>query len=327
LITTFRDLPDVMQEQMKRFLIERFDLNDGFFYHPQWGKEITDSRRGRDLMWAKSLCRSLDLKLPAPTADERLKMNTVNNNEEAVRELPDYLKSRDAFLSYLGSFNWEKGAYSAGSNLVAQSNQVIAAGLAPAAIEFLNSIQDPETGFWGTAEGYNAVNGYLKITSFYVDAGAQVNHAYNAAMSTMDLLTSDEECLTVCFQYNTWFSLGNLLTLFRSIGGDDNVKLADTIASGLIRRAPDAIRATTRKALDFRKPDHSFSYCKKETSYVSQGVHVAVKGTNEGDVNATIIESSETLDKIFRALELSDFYIEAYDKENYDNFVSALRLS
>nr|MBQ4318030.1 hypothetical protein [Clostridia bacterium] len=120
---------------------------DGYFYHPQWGKEITDSRRGRDLMWAKSLCRSLDLKLPAPTADERLIMNTVNNNEEAVRELPDYLKSRDAFLSYLGSFNWEKGAYSAGSNLVAQSNQVIAAGLAPAAIEFLNSIQDTETGF------------------------------------------------------------------------------------------------------------------------------------------------------------------------------------
>ena len=28
--------------------------SDGYFYHPQWGKNISVSRRGRDLCWAKN---------------------------------------------------------------------------------------------------------------------------------------------------------------------------------------------------------------------------------------------------------------------------------
>jgi hypothetical protein len=28
---------------------------DGFFYHPQWGKDVSPSRRGRDFSWAKSI--------------------------------------------------------------------------------------------------------------------------------------------------------------------------------------------------------------------------------------------------------------------------------
>ncbi len=316
------DLPEEMQEQMRRFLLERFDAEDGYFYHPHWGKNIIDSRRGRDLMWSSSLCRELGIKLPAPTAIERLKAMAENKNDDAVKELPDYLKSKDAFLNYLESYDWEKSAYASGNNLVAQANQVVAAGLAPVAIDFLNSIQNKETGFWGCEEGYFAINGYLKITSFYVEAKAQINHAYNAAMSTMDLLTSDNDCLTATFQYNTWFALGNLQHLFRTIGGKENDELAETIAKGLIKRAPEAIRATAKKALDFRKPDGSFSYNKRESSYVSQAAHVAVKGTNEGDVNATILLSSETIDKIFRALELSDFVIPLFGKEHLNKFLA-----
>ena len=324
IIDSLADLPEKMQEQMKRFLLDRFDEEDGYFYHPHWGKNIIDSRRGRDLMWARSLCRQLDVKLPAPTADERLKAMVEGKGEDAVKELPDYLKSEEAFLKYLKSYDWEKSAYASGNNLVAQANQVVAAGLAPVAIDFLNSIQNKETGFWGSEEGYFAINGYLKITSFYVEAKAQINHAYNAAMSTMDLLTSKNDCLTATFQYNTWFALGNLQHLFRTIGGKENDELAETIAKGLISRAPEAIRATAKKALDFRKTDGSFSYCKKESSYVSQAAHVAVKGTNEGDVNATILLSSETIDKIFRALELSDFVVPLFGKDHRDRFFAEI---
>ena len=316
------DMPEKMQAEMREFLLSRFDETDGYFYHPHWGKNICDSRRGRDLMWAKGLCSRLGVTLPAPTADQRLGLRAEGADESTVETLPDYLKSKSAFLAYLESYNWEKGAYAAGNNLVAQSNQIVAAGLAP--VDFLNSIQNPETGYWGTAEGYNAVNGYLKITSFYVDAGASVKYAERAAASTMKLLTSDEECLTVCFQYNTWFSLGNLQSIFRKLGGEENGRLADKIALELIKDAPAAIRKTTEKVLDFRKPDHSFSYCKKETSYVSQNALVAVKGTNEGDVNATIICSSETTDKIFRALELSPFYIKAYTRDERDAFLAEI---
>jgi hypothetical protein len=51
------------------------------------------------------------------------------------------------------------------------------------------------------------------------------------------------------------------------------------------------------------------------SSYVSQNAHVAIRGTNEGDVNATIICSVEIHHKIYGALGLLDFIVPTYDEE------------
>ena len=50
-------IPEAMQQQMIYFAKSLQDTN-GYFYHPQWGKEATDaklSRRGRDLGWATDI--------------------------------------------------------------------------------------------------------------------------------------------------------------------------------------------------------------------------------------------------------------------------------
>ena len=41
-------------------------------------------------------------------------------------------------------------------------------------------------------------------------------------------------------------------------------------------------------------------------------------------MNATILLSSETIDKIFRALELSSFCVPIFGKEDYPKFINAL---
>ena len=51
-------LPQFMQQQMVYFGKSLQDSKSGYFYHPQWGKELTDtkiSRRGRDLSWGVTL--------------------------------------------------------------------------------------------------------------------------------------------------------------------------------------------------------------------------------------------------------------------------------
>ena len=48
------DTPEFMKKKILDFVI-RLQDPDGFFYHPQWGKNIVDSRRGRDLNWALQL--------------------------------------------------------------------------------------------------------------------------------------------------------------------------------------------------------------------------------------------------------------------------------
>jgi len=131
---------------------------------------------------------------------------------------------------------------------------------------------------------------------------------------------------TVCWQYNVWFSLGNLLELFGKLSGVMDPAEAKQVHALLLRRAPDAIRATKEKVLLFKKPDASFSYLKNETSWVSQNAPVAVRGTNEGDVNATIICSAEILHKIYRALGMVDFMVPLYDETDTKEFLAKLKL-
>ncbi len=319
-------LPERMKEQISSFLFSCFDPEDGYFYHPQWGKNIIDARRGRDLMWAESMCRDFGVALPAPTATERLAAKTCEASVGSQTEkLPDHLKSREKFLEYLRSWDWDEQAYPSGNNLAAQANEIVAAGLADVAVEFLDSIQNPETGFWGSRAGYDALNGFLKISSFYVVAGAPVKHAYRAAETAVDCLTTPESPAHVCCQYNVWFSIGNLLELFDKLSAVMDKDEAKRIRSSILKRAPEAIRATKEKLLIFKKPDGSFSYTPTASSWVSQNAHVAVRGTNEGDVNASCICSVEILHKIFRALGLLDFMPPIFSREEYSDFLREIK--
>ena len=58
---TGKTLPNLLPEQMKQQMIyfaKSLQDTNGYFYHPQWGKDATDrqiSRRGRDLGWARDI--------------------------------------------------------------------------------------------------------------------------------------------------------------------------------------------------------------------------------------------------------------------------------
>lgn len=322
------ELPEKMKESLIAFCKSLQSPEDGYIYHPQWGKNITDHRRGRDLMWAESMARKFHFKYPYPTALERLKawQDSPVENKDSVEALPAHLKSREAFLEYLEGYDWKGDAYYSGNNLVAQVLQVSAAGLTDTAIEFLNSIQNPETGLWGERGGYPAINALLKIGYFYTKVGVLMPNSDKAAMAVMDIMVSDTECQSVCWQYNCWFSLTNIITGLRSLLGEEGNRKADEISALLLVRAPEAIRATARKVATFKKADGSFSYKPHRTSPTAQGAPVALENTNEGDVNATNICTGGITEHIWRALELSKFEVSIFGEKNYKDFLSALPL-
>ena len=53
-------IPEWMREQLVNFARELQDPEDGYFYHPQWGKSITASRLSRDLGWAITIVTQFD---------------------------------------------------------------------------------------------------------------------------------------------------------------------------------------------------------------------------------------------------------------------------
>ncbi len=334
-LESMNDLPEEMRAKMAEFVCSLQSDEDGYIYHPQWGKNIKDSRRGRDMMWACHMAGKLGIKLPYKTANERLSEALKNSKTEeekknAVSALPEHLCSEEAFLEYVKTYNWTNGGYQAGNNLAAQIDQIVAAGLADCACEFLSSVQNKENGLWGDSVCFGSVNGVFKISYVYNGAKRLMPYAGKAAIAAMECITRfEEETVHVCSLYNTWYTVINLIGNMRRYGDDAVQKEADEIVKELLLRAPEAIRASTKKITEFQKPDGSFSYYKHNTACESQGALVAVPKPeggqpDEGDVNASVISSTSLTGNIYAALELRDFAIKLYTKDDLKIFLGAI---
>ena len=101
-----KGLPDWMREQMGNFAKSLQDPN-GFFYHPQWGKALTDTnqeRRSRDTSWAISILSTAGMmptyNIYTRTGDGKLIDGTVVDSSGNVvasskQKLTERLRSDD----------------------------------------------------------------------------------------------------------------------------------------------------------------------------------------------------------------------------------------
>jgi hypothetical protein len=241
--------------------------------------------------------------------------------------MPEHLRSEAAFKKYLEAMPWNApeglAAYGAGNTLAAQAGMISAAGLHEIGCQFLDSIQDKETGIWGVQKGYAAVNAILKIVAYY--GSRPIPNAEKVAMAAMDAITTNERNNTVCYQYNTWFAISVIRANLLRAGGDEDLKTVERLDAEMLRRAPEGIRATTKKAAPFRCEDGSYSYFWDRTCETSQGAPVALP-IKEGDINATTINGQGTLNYSLDALCLRDVAPKLFGDKEYERFLSALRM-
>ena len=149
-------LPKEMQESIKRWVKGLQDPN-GYFYHPQWGKEATDKnliRRGRDVTMAMIALKRVgalptydspngekgDGILPDGTPVAEAKCNNKEEVKPAAKieisscwttdEAPDesgvapYLRNKESFINYLNGIDIHDNPYFHGSALESQSSQI-----------------------------------------------------------------------------------------------------------------------------------------------------------------------------------------------------------
>ena len=336
MVESYEELPEEMREKIKSFVCSLQDEETGFIYHPHWrmlmqdgfGKDanadrIWRSRRGRDTMWANGMCQRFNFSLPYPTAYERL---SDAPKESAEPIMPEYLLSREAFLEHLNSLDWENDSYYAGNMVAGQIKLIIAAGHTDTLIDFLNEKQNKETGFWGKKEGYAAINGFLKTTAAYTETGRLIPNADKAAKSIFKCATTSEAALTVCYQYNVWFSLLNIINCLKAAGGEEGRAEAEKVSLTLLKNCTEAIRATKEKALAFKREDGSFSTYTYGSASHSQGMPVAIEGSVEGDVNGANLCTTGTAKRMFEVLGLADFYIPLYSPDAFKKFLKAAKM-
>ena len=283
-----------------RWKISDFAYNlqdeDGFFYHPQWGKDITAPRKGRDLAAARRLVQPLrELKYTHPY--KRVK------EDGKPASLPDYLQSIEAFREWMAGRSLATHSYQIGNFLDATSSSIKTAGPKYVAelVKWLNENNRPDNGLWGEEVCYNSVNGLMKIGLNYTGFGATLPYPDKSFESARFAIMSDEPVTFSCEFYNAWAALRAVLRNMDFAG--ENEKAA-SLREELRRNAPAMIRKTAEKMALTACDDGSFAYYTARSGKVcttSQGAPVALDNVREGDINGNGCSTSAPLKHMFAA--------------------------
>ena len=313
-----RSIPPKMKEQIVSFILNLQDP-DGFFYHPQWGKNIGISRRGRDAWWCKDMLDVFGVKPKYPI----MSASTTSDEKKEIL-IPDHLKSAESFRDYLSGLDIAEGSYGVGNTLASQINQIKAMGYTDILIDFLDAHQHSESGHWHPVSNYSAINGLMKISGLYAHASRPIPNAEAAACSAIDAIVSDEPIVGIVDLWNTWVSVNQIAANQRRFAGEGGDRLADGIIASVRRIAPAAIRCSRDKIEPFKKPRGAFSYCRDFPAPCSQGALITVPLLYEGDVNATLMGCSELRTAIYSSLGLSSVAVPLYDGDDYKRYLALL---
>jgi len=322
--------------------------DDGYFYHPQWGRDIGASRRGRDLGNCISVLNRFGASPLYPTALDRLSggatpdaspdltANLGTSRTVAVSKIifasttttAPHLASEEAFIEYLDELfatvlsTSESGtavsnSYSIGNTVASQASQIKAAGLSDACIAYFNAKQNPETGLWEADKNYRTVSGLLKISGLYNSLGAEIHYADKTVRSCIDVAASSEEPSAIVYVYNPLSGLSNVLSnLNKYSTADDAKEIRASVIAEMRARATELIENTHKKLLNFKKADGSFSYNISGAPANSQGEPVCF-GANEGDVNGSALVNG-TIRSLFTCMGISlPAYYSTADAEKF----------
>ncbi len=283
------------------------DPDNGYFYHPQWGTDISRTRLGRDLSWATRIISGLGgmpyydtpngvmgefgkpgAKTEATAAPLKESVVSAVSKVIPAAAAPSYLSSVDAFKEHLEKdYDIEGNSYVVGNALESELGQIQNAGsdYTTALIEYLNSKQK-ENGLWEDEISYQSVNGLMKISGVYTSLKENIPKAEAAMDSAFVMLKSSEEAKHVCSVYNPWEAVANILISIEKFSGAAD---ANELKAGFREEAAELIKITAQKLAIFKKDDGAFSYYIDYSAANSQGSAVALEKSVESDVNATMI--------------------------------------
>nr|MBQ4319026.1 hypothetical protein [Clostridia bacterium] len=102
IVDRFDGFPAAMKDKAVKFIAVCQDPEDGYFYHKGWGKNISTSRRTRDLGKGLDVIRGFGARPLYPTAYERISAAAQAGTTEAENStIPEHLRSEAALKKYL----------------------------------------------------------------------------------------------------------------------------------------------------------------------------------------------------------------------------------
>ena len=325
-------LPADMRAKCLAYIQDMQSEDDGYFYHPQWGTAIGDSRKGRDLSSCLSLIRRMGGTPLYRTPAERIASGTASpvslvitafmagdEHKSSVilsdSALPSHLQSPQALIDYIDSLNVRNNFYSIGHILSSQTSQIKAAGLGDACLDYIDTFQSPVTGFWdeGVEDDYDKISAITKLGALYGGLGRRMKYMDKIIDSAMDIISSETVPGYTYVIFNAWGGLeaavGNVAAT-SDPDATDNTNI-EVVRAEIYRRLPEMIDATITKLSGFKHADGSFSTEPGRSAPTTQGVSVSL-GLAEGDVNGTVCAMSYLLGGLFGSIGVSEIPMLTY---------------
>lgn len=162
-------IPEELRLKFIEFFQSRQSEEDGYFYDPVQGKNVADSRRERNFTKSVTALTQLGAKPLYKTPTERLaeEQQAAASGQQVSSSLPEHYQSEEKFMAWVKALPWHD-PYEAGNTLASSITMIRATGFQKPMQEFVASMQNPETGFWGGAErNYETLNAAMKISAIY----------------------------------------------------------------------------------------------------------------------------------------------------------------
>ena len=293
-----RDLiPTQAQNRLINTVLQAQDPEDGYFYNSWQGKQVGQAKRERDLSAATAILNRFGVDPLYPLPAERLSSVVVLAADESAARagINDYLSSKDHFLSWLDSQNWDD-PYQTGHLIASSAETIQAAGLLDVACDYLTSRQNQETGLWGEGYTYDATNAAMKMGAVYARAMRPYPNMEKAVDSVIRTITGPDQPETIC---EVWNPLEAIHYMYTSC----DFQVADSVKAMLRENLLTLIQVTKGNMQLFRKPDGGVSYYKGFGQEQTHGSPAGL-GLAEGDVDATYIGTLQIRRTLY---QLADF--------------------
>lgn len=330
-------LPDEVKQTCLEYVQSMQDPDDGFFYHPQWGKDIGSSRRGRDLDSALGIISRMGgkplYKTPYdylgesanPTSSVISSFMSNDAHKSTVEAVVDErFQSEENMKAYLDQLVRQgtdaKGyfdSYTFGHTLSSETKQIIAAGLGDFVCSYIDNLQDPETGFYEKMDpddnqaGYQAASGVIKISAFYSNVNGAIKYGDKMLDTLIEILLDPTMTRQMTYIFNPWGALSAAVSSIKQANkvavaaGEPEIYNETKLRQKIVSKLPDLITATINKLAPYKQDDGSFSYKNDGTSLANNQGVITSLGYKEGDVNGLALAMDYTLGGVFGALGIS----------------------
>ena len=348
-------MPESVKNNLVKFAQSLQDPDDGYFYHPQWGKNIQTDRKGRDLGWATGIISEFGAEPLYPTATERLEgkrsaalltaplgvdaATAVSAVLPMASAFEEALKSEETYMEWLIATTKGDDMFinSAGAHTInASKSQIVAAGYLNITLDYLDAQQeklfkeqkaaydaDPvnnpmPTGLWQRTADYDAVWGLLKFAALYNREIKYAEYGIRTCIAAIKIDAEEGMPYYMNDVYNQWQGAANLISNAKK----HNPSIVPTLYELLNADAAAMIENSINKVKKFKCDDGGFSYRMDKAPAAMYGAPTAM-GVKESDVNATSLASS-MYRAIFSCLGYDDVPLCDYrDGEMFIEIISA----